>query len=92
MSLQYNRIWQHTCIAYLLHGAEAFASSQEIPRILWNPKVHYLIYNGQPPASILSQPNPVHIPTSHFLKARLNIILSSMPGSIQWSLSVRFPY
>ena len=31
-------------------------------------------------------------PTSHFLKIHLNIILSSVPGSPQWSLSLRFPH
>jgi hypothetical protein len=43
-----------------------------------------------PPFSILSQPNAVHNPTSHFLKIHPNIILPSTPGSPQWSLSLRF--
>jgi hypothetical protein len=45
-----------------------FVASQEIPRVLLNPKVHYRIHNCSPPVSTLSQPNPVHTPTSHFLK------------------------
>jgi hypothetical protein len=48
--------------------ANRFLASQEIPRVLLNPKVHYRIYNCSPPVSILSQPNPVHTPTSHFLE------------------------
>jgi hypothetical protein len=63
-----------------------FSASQIIPRILWSPKVHYLIYKNQPPVSIQSQVNPVHasIPV---LEEPFKFILPSTPGSSKWSLS-----
>ena len=72
--------------------ANWFAASQEITRISRNPKVHYRTHKRLPPVSILSQPNPVHIPTSHLLEIHPNINHPSTPRSLQWSLSLRFPH
>jgi hypothetical protein len=72
--------------------ANQFSASQEIPRVLRNPTVHYRIHKCQSPFSILSQPNPVHTPTSQYLKINPNIILPSKPGSHQRSLSLGFPH
>ena len=69
--------------------ANWFAVSQEIPRISRNSKVHYRTHKRPPPVSILGQPNPVHIPTSHRLEIHPNII--HPPRSPPWSPSLRFP-
>jgi len=71
--------------------ANWFAASQETPRISRNPKVHYRTHKRPPPVPILGQPNPVHIPTSHLLEIRSNIIRPSTPRSPQWSPSLRLP-
>ena len=45
-----------------------------------------------PHVSILGQPNPVYIPTSHLLEIHPNITHPSTPRSPQWSPSLRFPH
>ena len=70
--------------------ANWFVASQEIPRISRNPKVYYRTHKRPPPVTILGQPYPVHLPTSHLLEIHPNIIYPSTSRSPQWSLSFRF--
>ena len=53
-----------------------FSASQEIPSILWNPKVHYRLHKFPPSGPILSHIDPVHTPTSHVSWVSI-LILSS---------------
>ena len=81
-SMQHSPSWE----------ANLFSASQEIPRILWNPKIHYHIQSARhlslSSASLIQSMTP----SFHFLKTQINIILPSTSGSPKWSLSLRFPY
>jgi hypothetical protein len=70
-------------VKFINGEAKRFLASQEIPRILWNPKFHYRSHKCPPPVPILSQLDPVHTPTPHFLK-----ILSSSSAKINLALTL----
>ena len=75
---------QHIYITYSMVQSPSWeakwsAASQKPLRIPRNPKVHYRTHKHPPPVSILGQPNPVPIHTSHFLEIHPNIIRPSTP-------------
>jgi len=80
------------CSRVLLEKLTGFQIVKKFPAFYGTPKVHFRSRKCPPPVPILSQLDPVHTPTSHFLKFHLNIILSSLPEPLKLSLSFRFPH
>jgi hypothetical protein len=52
------------------------ATPQELPSILWNPKVHHRVHNSPPLVLILSQIDRVHTIPSYLSKIYFNIVHS----------------
>ena len=91
-------LWLEACVVLLtawcwvlLEKLTGLQIVKKFPTFHGTPKVHYRTYKRPPPVSILGQPNPVHIPTSHLLEIHPNIIHPSTPMPPQWSPSPRFP-
>jgi len=71
--------------------ANRFSASQEIPRILRNPMVHYGIHKCPSPVPILSHVYSVHTPST--TSWRLILILSShLRLALPNGLFLRFPH
>ena len=68
------------------------SASQEIPRNLCSPIVHYCIHKLPSPFTVLSQINPVHAFSSNYLKIHFKIIPPSAPRSCKWIFSLRLPH
>jgi len=69
--------------------ADSHPASQEVPLILWNPKVHYRVHSSLPIVRILKHIHPVHTPQHNFHKIQSNIN-SSMTRSSEWCLPFNF--
>ena len=61
----------------------------KIPCILWNPNVVCCVQNWVPRIPILSQINPVALP-SYFFKAHFSVFSPSISRSSKWSVFLRF--
>ena len=55
--------------------ANISSASQEIPHIIWNPKVHYCVQQKPPFVPIVSHTNPTHAISSYFFNIHFNIVL-----------------
>jgi hypothetical protein len=70
--------------------ADSHSASQEIPRLLWNSKVHCRVHKSPPLVCILREIQLLLTIPHYFPKIHSNIILSSTPRSSEWSHSLRF--
>jgi hypothetical protein len=72
--------------------ADSSSPSQNIPHILWNPKVYYHVYKCPLLDPVLSHMNPLHILPSYFFNIHFNLISLCTPVFSKRSLFLRLPH
>jgi len=71
--------------------ADSHSTSQAIPRLQWNPKVHYRVHNSSPLLPVLSQMHPVHAFLLYFPTIQFNIIVTCTRRSCSGPFPSGFP-
>jgi hypothetical protein len=63
-------------LTYLGHSWETAncAATQEVPSILWKPKVHYRVHKNSPLLPMLNQIDPMRTIPSYLSKIHFNIV------------------
>jgi hypothetical protein len=72
--------------------AASCAATQELSRILWNPKVHYCVHKSPPLVPILSHIIPICTIPFYLCKTPFNIVHPTTSSSSQWSLSFKLSH
>jgi hypothetical protein len=78
---------QKKLVSYLLtHKAANCAATQELPSILWNPKVQYRVHKSPPLVPIWNHNNPIYTIPSYLSTIHFNLVNPPTSSSSQWSL------
>jgi hypothetical protein len=76
----------------LLEKSPIVQRTWELPKIVWNPKVHCRVHKIPPPVPILSQINPTYTISLYLPQILFNIIYPLTSWSFQSSLSFRLSH